>query len=82
LHLANHASRFGSASFSFAKKAAAPSGLVSRVKKLRESLVGAGIARHVAALGHEMEPEDRREVAAEIARLRDVLDRLSKAIRG
>lgn len=59
-----------------------PSGLVSRVKKLRESLDGAGIARHVAALGHEMEPEDRREVAAEIARLRDVLGRLSKAIRG
>jgi hypothetical protein len=59
-----------------------PSGLVSRVKKLRESLDGAGVVRRVAALGHGMAPGDRKEVAAEIARLRDILDRLSKAIRG
>lgn len=59
-----------------------PSGLVSRVKKLRQSLDGAAIERRVAALRAEMEPRDRQEIAAEIARLRDILDRLSKAILG
>ena len=59
-----------------------PSGLVSRVKKLRETLDTPAIVRHVSAMSHEMSAKERAEVATELAHLRDVLGRLSKAVRG
>lgn len=59
-----------------------PSGLVSRVRKLRETLDSPAIVRHVSAMSHTMSPADRTEVAEELARLRELLGRLSKAVRG
>lgn len=55
-------------------------GLVSRVRKLRESLGGAAVLRKVGELGHELPAAERRRAVDELDRLRVVLEELSRTL--
>ena len=56
--------------------------LVRRISALRESLDGAAVLRRVKAMQAELEPAERRNIAGEIDKLRDVLTSIARQIRG
>ena len=56
-------------------------GLVSRVKGLRESLGSAAVLRRVGELGRGLDAAERRRALEEIERLKEVLGRVSRALR-
>jgi hypothetical protein len=56
--------------------------LVSRMRKLRESLDGAAVLRRVRALRGDLEAPQRQEIAGEIEKLREVLRAIAREVRG
>jgi hypothetical protein len=56
--------------------------LVRRISKLRESLDGAAVMRRVKAMQADLDSGDRRAIAAEIDKLREVLSAIAREIRG
>lgn len=58
------------------------SALVARVAKLRTSIDDPRVLRRAKEIGADLEPAERRRVAGEIARLRDALDRVARALNG
>jgi hypothetical protein len=57
-------------------------GLVSRVRGLRDSLDDAGVLRRVSELGRSLEVSERKRALEEIDRLKEVLGKVSRALRG
>jgi hypothetical protein len=56
--------------------------LITRMRKLRESLDGAAVLRKVRALHAELEAPQRQEIAGEIEKLREVLQAIAREVRG
>lgn len=56
--------------------------LVARVRTLRASLEKGATLKKIAALAGELETQDREKAAAEVDRLRDVLQQISRHLRG
>ena len=56
--------------------------LIGRMRKLRESLDGAAVLRKVRALHAELAAPQRREIAGEIDKLREVLQAIAREVRG
>lgn len=56
--------------------------LMGRMRKLRESLDGAGVLRRVRALHGELGPKERQEISGEIDKLREVLQAIAREVRG
>jgi hypothetical protein len=56
--------------------------LMSRLRKLRESLDGAAVMRKVRALHGDLEAPERQALAGEIDKLREVLSAIAREVRG
>ena len=56
-----------------------PSGLESRVRKLREGLDGVAVSRRVAAM--EMDGAQKQRLASELRRLRELLTKMERALK-
>ena len=55
--------------------------LAGRVRKMRESLGGAGVMRRVRELGGELDPKERTAIVEELEGLREVLRELARVVK-
>lgn len=55
---------------------------MGRMKKIRETLGGAGVLRKIRALHGEIDASERHALAGEIDKVREVLTAIAREVRG